>query len=92
MTDIKQESKTTYLIISIIVIIIFIAWALYLIHANNNSTFPFTPFEPPTDPQWIYPKGSSSEKLSPEQLALVQQLLAEGIDDANKAIAYNKKK
>ena len=89
---IEKQSKSSYLIISIIVILIFIAWALYLIHAQNYNTFPFTIFEPPSGDQWVYPKGVSSAPLTPEQLALVKQLLAEGIDDATKAIAYNKKK
>ena len=88
--DITKQSLTPYIIVSIITVILLIAWALYLVHANNNNIFPFTGFTPPEGDEWVYPKGTSSAPLSAEQLALVQQLLAEGIADADESISKNK--
>jgi hypothetical protein len=92
--DISKQSKTPYLIVTIITVILLIIWGLYLIYANNKNVFPFTPFTPPESSEFFYPRGSDTvalEPLTPEQLALVQQLIAEGITDAKNAIEYNKK-
>lgn len=90
--DISKQSKTPYIIVTLITVVLIIGWGLYLIYANNNQVFPFTPFTPPEGDNWVYPKGSTITPLTAEEQAQFQAQLLQGIDEVKRSISYNKKK
>jgi hypothetical protein len=89
-----EQSKTPFIIITVITLLILLGWGLYLMYANANEKWPFIPYEPPvvsseTHLYWLNGEAGNQPITDPEILAKRQALIEQAIVDAGLAKTYD---
>lgn len=92
--DEPKKSKTPYIIIVVITLLILLGWGIYLMYANANEKWPFTPYEPPVvspDTHLYWLNGVEGNELIKDEATLAKRkaLIDQAIIDAELAKEYN---
>ena len=93
-TDDDKSNKTTIIVITVITLLILLGWGIYLIYANSNEKWPFTPYEPPTvSPEthlyWLNGEGGNELITDEAVLAKRKAMLDQAIIDSRLASSYD---
>ncbi len=94
MEETEQSSKTVYVVIVVITLLIMVGWGIYLIYANSNEKWPFIPYEPPTvstDTHLYWLNGADGNTLIKDEptLAKRKNMIEQAIIDAKLAADYD---